>query len=251
VKRGAAVVLAAGEGKRMRSPIPKVLHPLAGRPLIAWVLDAARGAGLSRFVIVVGRGGEEVAAAASGPGVGFVVQHERKGTGHAVQQAEPLLGRHDGPLVILSGDVPLIRAETIGGLLAAHEAGGATATVVTAEMPDPTGYGRIVKGESGLVDRIVEEKDASEEERAIREINSGTYCFDARVLFEALPSLRAENASGEYYLTDTIAVLRGRGLPVRPFPVADRWEIFGINTPAHLEQAAAHLAARGGGRKHG
>lgn len=239
MRERAALVLAAGEGKRMKSDLPKVLHPLRGRPLLHWVLGAIESAGFTRTVVIVGHGGEEVKGAAGKPGLEFVWQREQKGTGHAVLQAAPLFRGFDGSLVVLSGDVPLIRAKTLESLVALHEERRAAATVITAEMPDPTGYGRIVRDARGSVERIVEQKDATEEERAIREINSGTYCFDARALFEVLPLLRAENAGGELYLTDTISLLRERGREVTPFPVPDRWEIFGINTPEHLGLAEA------------
>ncbi|MFH1277697.1 MAG: NTP transferase domain-containing protein [Candidatus Eisenbacteria bacterium] len=245
MKDRAALVLAAGEGKRMKSDLPKVLHRLRGKPLLHWVLDAVESARFPRAVVIVGHGGEAVKAASERPGVEFVWQREQKGTGHAVMQAEPLLRDFDGSLVVLSGDVPLVRPGTLERLVSVHEERRAAVTVITAEMPDPTGYGRIVRDAGGEVDRIVEQKDAAPEEREIREINSGTYCFDCRALFEVLPLLRSENAGGEFYLTDTIAKLRERGRVVAPFPVADRWEIFGINTPEHLGLAEKRLAPGG------
>jgi len=244
----AAVVLAAGEGKRMKSDLPKVLHPLKGRPLLLWVLDAIAGAGLERTVVIIGHGGEEVRrAVGEREGVEFVWQREQRGTGHAVQQTASRFDGFDGAVVILSGDVPLVRPTTITDLLAAHEERGATATVVTTEMADPTGYGRILRDPEGAVDRIVEEKDATDSIRRIREINSGTYAFDAARLFAVLPLLRDANASGEFYLTDTIALLRAEGLLVVPYPVGDGWEVFGINKPEHLRAAEDHL----NGREHG
>ncbi len=247
MRERAALVLAAGEGKRMRSSLPKVLHVLIDKPLIVWVLDAVRAAGFDRAVVVVGHGDEEVRRAAARPGVEFVRQAEQKGTGHAVLQAAPLLADFGGSLVVLSGDVPLVRAATLAGLVRFHEKEGGAATVVTATMDDPTGYGRIVRGGTRGIDRIVEEKDAAPAEKKIREINSGTYAFDARALFEVLPRIGAENASGEIYLTDAIGILRSMGRAVFPYPIADRWEIFGINTPEHLEAAATHAV----GRSHG
>jgi len=247
VRERAALVLAAGEGKRMRSSLPKVLHVLIDKPLIIWVLDAARAAGFDRVAVVVGHGGEEVRRAVSRPGVEFVRQEEQKGTGHAVLQAAPLLADLDGSLVVLSGDVPFVSAATLAGLVRFHEKEGGAATVVTATMDDPTGYGRIVRGGRGTIDRIVEEKDAAPEEQRIREINSGAYAFDAKTLFQVLPRIGTENASGEIYLTDAIGILRSMGRAVFPYPVADRWEIFGINTPEHLEAAAAHAEGRSNG----
>ncbi|MFH1679658.1 MAG: NTP transferase domain-containing protein [Candidatus Eisenbacteria bacterium] len=247
MKERAALVLAAGEGKRMRSSLPKVLHVLMNRTLIEWVLEAVGAAGFPRVIVVVGHGGGEVRRAVSRPEIEFVRQEEQKGTGHAVLQAEPLLGGFGGSLVVLSGDVPFVRPETLEGLVRLHEERGGGATVATAEMPDPAGYGRIVRDGRGGIDRIVEEKDATDEERKIREINSGTYAFDSKALFDALPRVGAENASGEIYLTDVVAILRGEGRSVLPYPVGDRWEIFGINTPEHLEAAAEHAE----GRNHG
>lgn len=233
-----ALILAAGEGKRMDSPLPKVLHRLDGKPLVEWVLDAVEAASIPRAVVIVGHGGEDVRARlASRKGLEFVWQREQKGTGHAVLQAAPLLGDFDGSLVVLSGDVPLIRARTLERLLAVHEERETAVTVITAVLPDPFGYGRIVRDAAGGVERIVEEKDATDEERAIAEINSGTYCFDAKALFHVLPAIGTENATGEQYLTDAVAAFRAEGLPVFPFPVGDHWEIFGINTPEHLRLA--------------
>lgn len=239
-----ALILAAGEGTRMKSDLPKVLHPLCGKTLLAWVLDAVEEADYDRAIVVVGHGGDRVREEAIGRSVEFVTQEEQKGTGHAVLQAEPLLRGFDGTLAVLSGDVPLIRSRTLRELADRHEEDGAGATIITTELPDPAGYGRIVRGENGLVEKIVEEKDASDEERAIREVNSGTYCFRSLPLFEILPRIGTENASGEVYLTDSIAALMARRLPVLPHPVADRWEVFGINTVEHLRLAAGVLAAR-------
>ena len=237
----AAVVLAAGEGTRMKSNLPKVLHLLEGKPLLAWVLDAAAGAGFDRTVVVVGHGGERVREEMAGRKVEFVWQRERKGTGHAVMQTAPLLERFDGTVAVLSGDVPLVRAGTLRAMAERHEREGAAATLATVRMEDPSGYGRIIRDGGGGVARIVEQKDAGEAERRIDEINAGTYCFRAGPLFETLPELRADNAGGEYYLTDTIGVFVKRGLPVLPYEVEDLWEVFGINTSEHLRLAARRL----------
>jgi bifunctional UDP-N-acetylglucosamine pyrophosphorylase/glucosamine-1-phosphate N-acetyltransferase len=236
-----ALVLAAGEGKRMKSKIPKVLHRLKGKTLIERVLDAIDEAGFDRTILIVGHGGEEVRRTVGHRGVEFAWQHEQKGTGHAVLQAAPLLSDVGGSLVVLSGDVPLIRPSTLRDLACEHEKSLSASTIVTAEFEDPTGYGRIVRGDSGGVERIVEQKDAKPEELAIKEINSGTYCFAVSPLLEVLPKLGNDNASGEYYLTDVIGRFRERDLPVAPYVVGDVWEIFGINTAAHLKQAARHI----------
>jgi len=247
VRERAAVVLAAGEGTRMETDLPKVLHRLGDRTLIDWVLDAAAGAGAGRTIVVVGHGGDRVRREAERPGVEFVRQRERKGTGHAVLQAASALARFDGSLLVLSGDVPLLRGATLRGLAESHEESGAAATVITALLDDPFGYGRVIRDGTGGIDRIVEEKDARAREREIREINAGTYVFEARELFAFLPTLRPENAGGELYLTDVVGALHAAGRPVFPYPVGDAWEVFGINTQEHLRRAAAHLD----GRNHG
>ncbi len=242
-----AVILAAGAGTRMKSDLPKVLHLLKGKPLIRFVLDAIEGARFDRTVLIVGHGGERVIDTVGDRNVEFAWQREQKGTGHAVLQAKELLEGESGSVVVLSGDVPLVRSKTLLDLLRAHEEAGPAATVVTAEFADPTGYGRIVRGPGGVVERIVEQKDATEEERKIGEINSGTYCFAAGPLFETLPILGNDNASGEYYLTYVIGRFRDERLAVLPFVLDDVWEIFGINTAEHLRLAERHLE----GRNHG
>jgi len=175
-----AVVLAAGQGTRMRSKRPKVLHPLCGRPMLHTVVETVRRAGAGRVIVVVGHGADEVRAACAGLDVEFVEQRPQLGTGHAVAQAEPLLGQYDGPLLVTYGDTPLWRPETLADLLARHRASGAAASVISAVVDEPAGYGRVVRDKvTGRFLRIVEQKDASAEEAQIREINSGTYCFDA------------------------------------------------------------------------
>src|SRR5690625_1181914 len=231
MSKPAAVVLAAGQGTRMKSKRPKVLHEIAGRPMLRLVIDAVRRAGVQRVIVVVGHGADEVRAAVSDMDVEFVVQAEQLGTGHAVMQAEPLLADHVGPVVVTCGDVPLLRAETIADLLAEHERHGAAGTVLSAIVDDPTGYGRIVRpgsvtGADKLL-RIVEHADASEDERAIREINSGTYCFDGRLLFAALRDIEPDNAQGEYYLPDAVHVLGKDGRLVQAVAVEDADEILG------------------------
>ncbi|NNE09803.1 MAG: NTP transferase domain-containing protein [Gemmatimonadetes bacterium] len=239
-----AVVLAAGEGTRMRSSLPKVLHELHGRPLIGWVLAAIEAAGYDRTVVIIGHKGELVKRAIEDHDVEIAWQREQLGTGHAVLQAQKALRGSSGQVTVLSGDVPLVRPETLAELVRVHKGAGAGATIMTAEFEDPTGYGRIVRGDDGMVERIVEQKDATEQEKKIREINSGTYTFEIEPLFDILPALGNTNASGEYYLTDVVAELRARGEAVVPFVVPDVWEIFGINTPEHLALASAHIEER-------
>src|SRR2546422_568998 len=201
-----AVVLAAGEGKRMRSRQPKVLHPLCGRPLIAYPLRAARTLA-DRVVLVVGPNADAVVELA-GPDVRSVVQRERLGSGHAVLQARPECA--DGTILVLPGDMPLLSVETIERLVAHHRKSRAAATVLTAVVPEPQGYGRVLR-QGGRVKRIVEDRDATDAEKKIAEINTSVYCFDGRRLWQALGKIRPDNDQGEYYLTDVIGVLSRAG----------------------------------------
>jgi len=241
----AALVLAAGQGTRMKSKRPKVLHEVAGRPMVRHVVEALRGAGIQRIVVVVGHGADGVRAALGDMNVEFAVQEEQLGTGHAVMQAEPLLAGHGGPVVVTCGDVPLLRPETVAQLVETHVARGAAATVLSAMVDDPTGYGRVVRAqapaaaEPGRLIRIVEHADASPEERAIREVNSGTYCFDGGRLFEALRAVRPDNAQGEYYLPDAVHVLALGGGFVQAVIAPDADEILGVNTRVELARAEA------------
>ncbi|MBM4116764.1 hypothetical protein FJ251_03345 [bacterium] len=244
---GAALILAAGKGTRMKSDLPKVLHTLQGRPLLHWVIAAARAAGLTPQVIVVGHQAERVEASLAADGVGdlrFVLQAEQHGTGHAAQVARPALADLAGDLVVLAGDVPLIRPGTLSDLLAAHRARQAAATVLTAELADPTGYGRILRDAAGDLLAIREHRDASAAERAVREINSGIYCFRLPALRAALDALRPENDQGEYYLTDTLAILRGQGERIAAHRCVDPAEIAGINDREQLATLEARLAGR-------
>lgn len=243
----AAVILAAGQGTRMKSKRPKVLHEIAGRPMLRLVIDTVRRAGVQRVIVVIGHGADDVKAAVADMSVEFVVQAEQLGTGHAVMQAEPLLAAHTGPVVIACGDAPLLRSETIVSLLAEHERKQAAVTVLSAIIDDPTGYGRIVRGSDGDVDklrRIVEHADASAEERSIREINSGTYCFDGRLLFDALRGVAPDNAQQEYYLPDAVHVLANEGRVVQAITTDDADEALGINNRVELALAESILRRR-------
>jgi bifunctional UDP-N-acetylglucosamine pyrophosphorylase/glucosamine-1-phosphate N-acetyltransferase len=208
-----ALILAAGEGTRMNSERPKVAHEVLGKPMLNWVIDAAREAGCERVVAVTGHRAEQVEALLVG--VESVRQDEQLGTGHAVMCAREALAGFHGSLVVLSGDTPLLRAETIAGLVAMRESSGAACTVLTANLANPTGYGRVVRASHDLtVDCIVEEKDCTADERHITEINTGAYCFDSAVLFAHLDRLTTDNAQGEYYLTDIVKVFRDEGMIV-------------------------------------
>jgi bifunctional UDP-N-acetylglucosamine pyrophosphorylase/glucosamine-1-phosphate N-acetyltransferase len=241
----AAVILAAGQGVRMRSSLPKVMHPLAGKPLVVHVVETAVATGLSPVVVVVGVGGELVEDALRSYDVRTVVQDEQLGTGHAVLCAAGELDTASGRVVVLAGDVPLIRSSTLRALLDEHERMSAVATVLTMFPPDPSGYGRVIRAPDGTVLRVVEEVDADESERSVREINSGTYAFDSAPLFDALPHLSADNAQGEYYLPEVIARFRLRDLTVAAVAVDDPVETAGVNSPeqlAELEREYARFA---------
>jgi bifunctional UDP-N-acetylglucosamine pyrophosphorylase/glucosamine-1-phosphate N-acetyltransferase len=228
------VVLAAGEGKRMRSRQPKVLHPLCGRPLIAYPLRLARSL-TDRVVLVVGPDADGVRAAA-GEGVTCVEQRERLGTGHAVLQAKPRCG--SGTIVVLAADMPLLRVETIERLVAHHRDAAAAATVLTAIVDAPGGYGRVLR-QGGRLARIVEERDATDDQKRVNEINTSVYCFEAARLWSALGEVRPDNDQGEYYLTDVVALLARAGSRVEAVAVADPVEAMGVNDRRQLATVAA------------
>ncbi|WP_175941505.1 bifunctional UDP-N-acetylglucosamine diphosphorylase/glucosamine-1-phosphate N-acetyltransferase GlmU [Burkholderia pyrrocinia] len=227
------VILAAGTGKRMRSALPKVLHPLAGRPLLSHVIDAARTLQPSRLVVVVGHGAERVQAAVAAPDVQFAVQAEQLGTGHAVRQALPLLDPAQ-PTLVLYGDVPLTRASTLRHLVDAACDG--RYGILTVTLDDPTGYGRIVRDAAGFVTRIVEQKDASPDELKIAEINTGIIVTPTAQLSMWLGALKNENAQGEYYLTDVVELAIEAGFEVVTAQPDDEWETLGVNSKAQLAE---------------
>jgi len=227
------VILAAGMGKRMNSALPKVLHPVAGRPMLSHVLDTARTLSPSRLVVVVGHGAERVREAVAADDVAFAEQAQQLGTGHAVMQALPLLDDNQ-PTLVLYGDVPLTSAATLKNLVEA--AGAERLGVLTVEMPDPTGYGRIVRDAAGNIVRIVEQKDASEEVRAIREINTGIIVCPTGHLRQWLATLRNDNAQGEYYLTDTIERAANEGVEIVSAQPAELWETLGVNSKVQLAE---------------
>lgn len=242
----AAVVLAAGLGTRMKSRIVKVLHPLAGRPMIAWVLAGVRGVGAGRIVCVVGWQRERVRDALSGvPGVEFAVQAEQLGTGHALQCAAPELEGFEGDLLVCCGDTPLLTDATLRSVIDAHRRHDAHATLLMAELDDPTGYGRVVTDREGRVAEIVEERDAVDSAvRAIRWVNTGVYCFRWPATAPLLERLSPENAQGERYLTDVIAMLSRAGTPAHAAVVEDPLELMGINDRVQLAAAEAILRDR-------
>jgi UDP-N-acetylglucosamine diphosphorylase/glucosamine-1-phosphate N-acetyltransferase len=225
----------------MKSDLPKVLHEIDGIPMVRYVIRAVEGAGVDRAVVVVGYQAGRVREACADVAVAFALQEEQLGTGHAVMQARPLLEDFDGTAVILAGDVPGLRAATLRRFIDEHEASGAAATVLTARLDDPTGYGRIVRDADGSLVRIVEHRDASEAERALDEVNSGLFCFDAQKLFEALARAGRDNAQNEYYLTDVIELMRSEGLPVRACLVEDNREVAGVNTVGELDAMRRYI----------
>ncbi len=235
----ATVILAAGKGKRMNNPdMAKVMHPLNGTPLIGHVVRLARRCHSGVIVAVIGHQREAVAAYLHelDPDIRIAVQEEQLGTGHAVQQALPALDDFSGDVIILSGDVPLTRPETIDAMLQRHRTTGAAVTVLTAVMDDPTGYGRVLRDPSGHIVRIVEHRDATEEERTIREINSGIYVFQKSLLADALGRITNHNAQGEYYLPDVFSIFAREGRIMEPCIVEQLHEIQGVNTVEQLAE---------------
>ncbi|MFC4122185.1 bifunctional UDP-N-acetylglucosamine diphosphorylase/glucosamine-1-phosphate N-acetyltransferase GlmU [Nonomuraea zeae] len=242
----AVIVLAAGEGTRMKSQTPKVLHELCGRALVDHMLASARDLGPEQLIVVIGHALERVGGhlAATSPDARAVVQHEQRGTGHAVRTVLEEVGPISGTVLVTYGDVPLLRTQTLAALLERHAADGNAVTVLTAEVPDPTGYGRIIRDEAGAVLEIVEEKDASAEQRAIKEMNSGIYAFDGLLLADAVKRLSTANAQGEEYLTDVLGILRGDGHRVGVCVAGDHVEVEGVNDRVQLAAARKVLNGR-------
>ncbi len=244
----AVIVLAAGAGTRMKSRLPKVLHPLAGKPLVWHALAAAAGLGPQQLVVVLGHGREDVteflATSKDLPAVTTAIQEEQNGTGHAAACALAVTGELTGTVVVTYGDVPLLRTSTLAALAAEHRANGNAVTVLTAAVADPAGYGRIIRDQAGDVTEIVEQKDADAEQRAIREINSGVYAFDASVLIDALGRLSSANAAGEQYLTEVVGIARNDGRRVGAVQVPDAVETEGVNDRVQLAELARVLNAR-------
>ena len=241
-----AIILAAGKGTRMKSDLPKVLHPVADRAMVHWVIDACEQVGVRRVVVVIGHRGDLVREElADRDSVAFVEQSEQLGTGHAVMMAEPVFSEPaNTDVLVLCGDGPLIRPETLEQLIRRHRTGDATATLATAVLEDSTGYGRIVRDKDNRFDRIVEQKDATAEEIAIREVNPSYYCFDAKALFESLPKLSNENANGEYYITDLFGAYRQAGKTVEVIDAVPAEDVLSINNTAQLAEVDAVMRKR-------
>lgn len=237
-----ALILAAGEGTRMKSSLPKVAHRILGVPMVGHAVGAARAAGCDRVIVVTGHRAEVVEAIVHD--VEFVRQDRQLGTGHAVMCAEEALAGSSGSLLVLAGDCPLLTPSTLARLVAAREDAGAACSVLTTRLGDPTGYGRIVRDRDGSIASIVEHKDLAEAQYTIDEVNTSTYCFDTAALFEHLHRLQNANAQGEYYLTDMVAHLRDAGLDVVAVEAADPDETLGVNSRVQLSEAAAVLQRR-------
>jgi bifunctional UDP-N-acetylglucosamine pyrophosphorylase/glucosamine-1-phosphate N-acetyltransferase len=238
-----AVILAAGEGTRMKSKHPKVSHKLLGKPMVQHVIDSVEKAGIKDIIVVVGHKAEEVKECI-GSGVKYAFQDKQLGTGHAVMCAADSIDEGSSLTLILTGDTPLITEKTLLSLISYHTGHNLYGTILTAEFDDPTGYGRIVRDSLGNVERIVEHKDAADAERNIKEINSALYCFNTKSLIDALKEIKNENAQGEYYLTDVIGIMRRKGLAVGAYKVEDPSDIMGVNSRIQLAEAAEVMRHR-------
>lgn len=231
----AAIVLAAGKSTRMKSDLPKVLHELCGRPMLSYVLNACRLAGVDRLIVVIGHGKEKVMQTFEHDhDITWVEQTEQRGTGHAVLCCKEALGNFEGTVIVIAGDMPLVRRETLCELIDARETGNLAVTIATTYLDDPTGYGRIVRDEEGMLQRIVEHRDCTEEEREINEVNPSYYCFDAQKMLTALQQLKPSASKGELYLTDAIAILREHGDRVSAEVIVPDEEATGINSRLDL-----------------
>ena len=237
-----ALILAAGEGTRMKSGLPKVAHEILGVPMVRYVVEAALAAGCERVIAVTGHGSEVVDTLLSD--IEVVHQDRQLGTGHAVMCAHDALAGFSGSLVVLSGDTPLLRAETIAGLIAQRESSASAVALLTTHLHDPSGYGRIVRDRDGAVAAIVEQKDLTADQHHLNEVNTGTYCFDSAVLFAHLDRLSTENAQGEYYLTDMVAVFNEEGLLVSALAAEEPLETLGVNSRVQLAEATKVMQRR-------
>ncbi len=231
----AALILAAGEGTRMKSNLAKVLHRVGGKTMIRHVLETVQAVSPARIAIVIGHQADSVKRELQGERVEFVLQEQRLGTGHAALRAEPAFAGFNGTILVLNGDTPFLESRTLLEFIAVHRGEGVSATVLSAEIDDPAGYGRIVRDGAGEFLRIAEHKDASDAVRAIREINSGIFCFECAELFPALKKVGRRNVQGEYYITDAMEILRRDGKRVAVYLCDQREEVLGINTAEQLE----------------
>ncbi|MCX5777642.1 MAG: bifunctional UDP-N-acetylglucosamine diphosphorylase/glucosamine-1-phosphate N-acetyltransferase GlmU [Elusimicrobia bacterium] len=240
----AVIILAAGEGTRMKSAIAKVAHRVAGRSLVSWVVAAAKGLNPAEMCLIVGHKADQVRAVVAGEKIGFAVQKNQRGSGHAVLQCAPRLGKFQGDILVLCADTPLITTDTLRSFLTYHRTSAHAVSILSAEFGNPFGYGRIVRRADGSVQGIVEEKDATGEQRKIREINSGIYCFSSPAIWQALKKIKPDNAKKEYYLTDVIEILNNAGQTAGACSLGVPTEILGVNTRVELAQAERLMNAR-------
>ncbi len=236
------VILAAGKGTRMKSDLPKVLHKVCGKPMLEHVISAAKGVGSTRELVVIGSGAELVQQSIAD--VEFVMQEEQLGTGHAVLCTRDALKNADGSVLILCGDTPLLTSDLLSRFVDEHNKAEVKATVLTAMMPNADGYGRIIRADDGTVEKIVEHKDADDEQKKIREVNTGIYCFDVKILFDALEKVTNDNAQGEYYLTDVLEIIKNGGGKINAVIADDFTETLGINSRQQLAVAEKILRRR-------
>ncbi len=245
MKKISTAIMAAGKGTRMKSDLPKVLHKLNNRSMLHYVIDLAKKINSDKIVLIVGHKKELVEKECTSRNVEFAVQSPQLGTGHAVQMTENAFTDYDGDVLVLSGDVPLLTEKSIRALIEEHHKSNATATLLTADLDDPSGYGRVLRDRSGSVESIVEHKDANEEQLKINEINVGIYLFDSNSLFKALKAVKNDNSQGEYYLPDVIPMFIEEGLAVRAVKSESFDETRGINTIDQLKEAETILNERG------
>jgi len=240
----AVIVLAAGKGKRMKSIIPKVVHPILGRPMISYVLDAVMKINPKKIALVVGHGAEKVKEAVADKQVEWVLQEEQLGTGHAASCARKALAGFKGNVLILNGDFPLITPKTLKNFITSHNKSRASVSILTAILDNTEGYGRVVRSQKGEVLRVIEEKDATPIEKKLKEINSGAYCVESPFLWRALECIGAGNKQGEYYLPDVVNIASNQGKKVKGFVVTDNRELLGVNTRAELAETEEILRRR-------
>ena len=240
----ATIILAAGKGTRMRSDLAKVLHPVCGEPMVYYSVNLARKIGSAMIVLVVGHQAEVIQEKMRGNDLVYVMQREQLGTGHAVLQAKDAFRHFEGDILILCGDVPLLSQKTVETLIRCHRENSAVVTVLTTLLDDSSGYGRIIKGNDNAIIKIIEERDATGEEKKVKEINSGIYCANCRYLFDAVSRIGNDNVQKEYYLTDMVEIVRQMGFQVNAFLAHDSQEVMGINTVDELTKAARIMEER-------
>lgn len=242
--RLAAIVLAAGKGTRMKSARAKVLHPLLDQPILFYLLETLKSLGLDRLIVVVGFQAEEVIGRFGGGGIEFVEQREQLGTGHAVQQAEKALEGFSGDVLVLCGDMPLLKTGTLQGLVRRHRESGVKCSLLVLKTREARDFGLVLRDGRGSVARIAEQRDATDEEKKVDEYNAGVYCFDKDLLFKALREIDSNNAQKEYYLTDTVRYLAGNRFEILAIQTEDAEEVFGVNTEEDLKNAGEILRKR-------